>query len=53
MCGEAVECVARQLSVWRGSSVCCEAVQQGSKLGKIARSQLAPRYFFLGANIDN
>ena len=26
---------------------------QGSKLGKNARSQLAPRYFFLGANIDN
>ena len=26
---------------------------QGSKLGKTARSQLAPRYFFLGANIDN
>ena len=25
----------------------------GSKLGRTARSQLAPRYFFLGANIDN
>ena len=24
---------------------------QGSKLGKNSRSQLAPRYFFLGANI--
>ena len=27
--------------------------KQGSKLGKTTRSQLAPRYFFLGANIDN
>ena len=26
---------------------------QGSKLAKTARSQLAPRYFFLGANIYN
>ena len=26
---------------------------QGSKLGGIARSQLAPRYFFLGANSYN
>ena len=26
MCGEAVECVARQFSVWRGSSVCGEAL---------------------------
>ena len=26
MCGEAVQCVARQFSVWRGSSVCGEAL---------------------------
>ena len=30
------------LNVW--------TLNQGSKLGKNARSQLAPRYFFLGAN---
>ena len=27
--------------------------RQGSKLGGKARSQLAPRYFFLGANLYN
>ena len=28
-------------------------MNQGSKLGKNARSQLDPRSFFLGANLDN
>ena len=28
-------------------------ISQGSKLGGKARSQLAPRYFFLGANSYN